>query len=668
MITKTLWQKLGLIFGALLLRHFAARNDIFPCHCEEPEATKQPLSRALAKGSGLLRSARNDRERARNDEVGSVARDDRERARHEREVICDDRERVRNNRPKILICFVLSLIFLTLVGCSREATEVETIFTPLGLIVKGASSIPLSLYDDKGNLILSYPKLPGPDVLLVFPWKPEKTYLLKVGATKIKLLAPEKRPIAELLVLTPLGSPGERFIVYPESPLEAHFVVSSRAPCPEIGLMFTPYQDLKIEIASFKKNIPEGQRELFRQKVYLKDNEETVLKIKLENTPINLSFERRYVDLRGKIKVLAWHFPTDESGLNIRHKREGVLVIPNPLFEKIGYTLGIKERGYSRFLPFAYQTILLKNESPMPVNLLIKADFFDPQTVKKASGFYPPKFGAEGHIKEPLGLAYLPPHGIARVVLPVFAEIKPGEYLARIEVYPLGEKKPVLVKERLIGVTRGKPWLAASLFVILFCGLTISLGFLVAHQRVLRHFRVRELCLIALSGAVAFGLDFLGGMLSNIFHAILGPFNVLVGGLITEVTHYVVFTAIFSLVPKPGFVTLSYLMNYLMGLLLYGGMRATDPFFVGANIFFMEAMLLLLLVYQKPVGLRLVLALALADALQTFSSLVLHMTFYRLYFPDWYIWLSVGVKGFLYTLIGAGLGLKIGKLLREMER
>ncbi|WP_457756337.1 hypothetical protein [Thermodesulfatator indicus] len=571
------------------------------------------------------------------------------------------------NFAKVSILLVF-LILLTAAGCSREKPEIEATFTPFGLEVKGAGSIPLSLYDEAGRLVLSYPELPGPDVLLVFPWETKKIYLLKAGEAKIRLKTPGKKPLAELLVLAPLGSPGERFIIYPETPLKASFVVSTRTPCPEIGLMFTAYRDLTVNLAKENIAIKEGERKLLRKKLCLPEGKPLSLNVRVENTPLNLKFKRRYVDLHGKIKILAWHFPTDESGLAIRHRREGVLVIPNPLFERIGYLLGIKERGYSRYLPFAYQTVVLKNESPVPVNLLVKADFFYPQTEEMAKGFYPPEFGAEGHVKEPLALAYLPPQGTGKVVLPVFAEIPPGEYLARIEVYPLGEKEPVLVKERLIGVTQGKPWLATSLFVILFCGFTVSAGFLVAHRQVLRRFRVRELCLIALSGAVAFGLDFLGGLISNLFYALLGPFNVLVGGLITEITHYAVFTAIFVLVPKPGFVTLSYLINYLMGLLLYGGMRATDPFFVGANIFFMEASLLLLLVYRNPIGFRLVLALALADAVQTFSSLVLHMTFYRLYFPGWYILLSVVVKGFLYTLIGALIGLKIGKLLREMER
>jgi len=64
----------------------------------------------------------------------------------------------------------------------------------------------------------------------------------------------------------------------------------------------------------------------------------------------------------------------------------------------------------------------------------------------------------------------------------------------------------------------------------------------------------------------------------------------------------------------------------------------------------------------------LILALALADALNTAISLLLHMTFFRLFFPGWYIWLSVVVKGFFYTLIGAWLGVSVGQTLRRVER
>jgi len=167
---------------------------------------------------------------------------------------------------------------------------------------------------------------------------------------------------------------------------------------------------------------------------------------------------------------------------------------------------------------------------------------------------------------------------------------------------------------------------------------------------------------------VAFGLDFLGGLLSNILYALLGPFNILVGGLVTEVIHYTVFTAVFLLVPRPGFAILSGLLHYLMGLVLFGGLRATDPFFLGSRLLVLEAFLCLFRTHSRPSGWRTPVALSLADALNTLASLIIHMTFYRLFFPGWYLWLSIVVKGFFYTLIGARIGVRLGRTLLAAER
>ncbi|WP_022852487.1 hypothetical protein [Thermodesulfatator atlanticus] len=574
-------------------------------------------------------------------------------------------------KPLFLLKKTLAgFFFLFLIcACARDPVSFRARFTPLGLEVSGLPPrTTLALYNEAGRLILSYPPLAGPDALLVFPWKPGKTYVLEARGNRLSLKAPATKPFATVSVMAPLGAPERRFLLFPDKTLREKFLVSSKDPCAEIGLLVTAYHPgLSLKIADEEDRLGEGERRLFRKRLCFEGEKPITLLLETKKARVFFSFTRKYVSLKGKIEIVAWHLPTDESGLSLRYRREGLIVLPNLLFQDLAYRLGIKEKGYSRYLPYAYQTLVLKNKSPIPVNLLLKAEFLDPRTGKSALGFYPPAYG-DGHVKEPVAFAYLAPYGTAKVVLPIYGEAKPGEYLFRIKVYPLGEKDPVLVEERLVGVTQGKPWLAASLLVIMACGLLFSLYVILGHRRLLKGFSMRELSLMALAGAVAFGLDFLGGTISNILYALLGPFNVLVGGLITEIIHYAVFTAIFVLVPKPGFATLTALIHYLMGVVLYGGMRATDPFFLGAKVLVLEAALFLFLCYKKPQGLRTVIALSVADAVQTFSSLVLHMTFYRLFFPDWYLVLSIGIKGFLYTLFGAALGLKIGGYLKELER
>ena len=573
------------------------------------------------------------------------------------------------------------LLILFLGGCKKDPPQPEVIFSPLGLeVYNSAPKNSLKLRDSRGKLLLSYPALSSPNVLMIYPWKTGSFYQLKVGKKSFRIQAPLKRPLAEIEVFAPLGSPGERIFLAPGKTLFRPLTVFSARDCFEVGFLITSF----VPSLSIREEGPlsgpeprvllgEMDRILMRKTLCLPGGEKQGFPLEFlapeGRGKISFSFRREFFDISQKISLKAWELPTDEYGLRLKVQKEGLLVLPNPFFEKLGYLLGLKNRGYSRYEPFAFESITLKNQSPVPVNLLLKADFLDPASRKPLREFYPPRFGMRGHYRKPLAFLFLPPFGEGKALLPIYAEgVKPGQYLARISVYLWGEKTPFLVKERLLGVTQGKTYLISGLILVLCGGMGYSLFILLRLKGLLHKFSLRELSLIALTGAVSFGLDFLGGVVSNILHLLLGPFNILAGGLITEIVHYTVFTAVFVLVPKPGFATLSGLLHYLMGLFLFGGVRATDPFFLGFSLLTLEAFLILFRSYQKPASLRTVWALSLADAINTVSSLILHMTFYRLFFPTWYLGLSVGIKGFLYTFGGCLLGLRVGKYLRKIER
>ncbi len=572
----------------------------------------------------------------------------------------------------------LILIFLLLLSaCKKEEKSPTFTFSALGLEVSGLrEKTPVRVFHE-GKLVLSYPAFPSRNVFLVFPWEPGGRYLVLCGKRKFWLTAPPQRPLAEVKIFAPLGSPGKRLVLFPGQKVEEELVLFSRKECPEIGLLFTSnVKGLSLVLPAQKKALGgELSRYFYRQRICLKEGKPLPFTLRLEpedqkpGVEIVLRLKRKNFSLSREVKLLSWLFPTDETGYTLRVRREGLLVLPNPLFERLGYFLGLKAQGFSRYDPLAYETITLINTGPAPVNVLVKADFFEAETGKPATGFYPPRFGMAGHYRKPLALAYLPPGEKVKVVLPVYAhELKPGSYLARVSLFSFGEEEPFLVKERLIGVTRGSPLLSGALLLILLLGGGFSVLVFLRLKALLRRFSLRELTLLALAGAVAFGLDFLGGMLANVLYALLGPFNILVGGLITEVVHYMVFAALLVLVPRPGFATLKGLLHYLMGLVLFGGVRATDPFFLGFSLLTFELALLVFGAYRRPLSWRTVFSLALADAVNTASSLVLHMTFYRLFFPGWYLALDVVVKGFLYTLLGAWIGLRVGRHLGGFER
>jgi hypothetical protein len=111
-----------------------------------------------------------------------------------------------------------------------------------------------------------------------------------------------------------------------------------------------------------------------------------------------------------------------------------------------------------------------------------------------------------------------------------------------------------------------------------------------------------------------------------------------------------------------------------MGGVLFGSFGLTDVVFVGSSIAFRETLLLTFGVTRfgpagaKPPNLvAMMLALGLADAAGTFTSLALQAVFYRLFFAPWYIFLQVAVTGFVYTAIGVYLGRSLGMSLRRVH-
>jgi hypothetical protein len=184
---------------------------------------------------------------------------------------------------------------------------------------------------------------------------------------------------------------------------------------------------------------------------------------------------------------------------------------------------------------------------------------------------------------------------------------------------------------------------------------------------------LRILVLLSLLGSLQFCLSFAGRLVSSVTYAILGPFNCLVGGLLTEVLTYLLITSILFLVPRVGAMTLAGIVNYIMGGILFGSFGFTDILYHGSGIAFREILLLVFGIThfrqsdREPAIFPMMLALGIAGAASTFTSLTLNSVFYRLYFADWYILLNVVVTGFFYTAIGVYLGKKLGRNLRKVN-
>jgi hypothetical protein len=223
-------------------------------------------------------------------------------------------------------------------------------------------------------------------------------------------------------------------------------------------------------------------------------------------------------------------------------------------------------------------------------------------------------------------------------------------------------------------VLRSHRLFSVSLVVIVLASLSWLVLIIVFYRRIVRAFGVRVITLLSLLGALKFCLSFGTEMMNQVLYGFLGPFNCLVGGLFSEVITYLLITSVLFLVPRVGTMTIAYIIAYLIRGILFGSFGLTDILFTGSTIAYFEICLFLFGVtrfgdtpHRRPRTVPLMLALGIADAASTFTSLTLHSVFYRLFFADWYIVLQVVVTGFLYTLIGVYLGRALGLSLKKVH-
>ena len=392
--------------------------------------------------------------------------------------------------------------------------------------------------------------------------------------------------------------------------------------------------------------------------------------------PLGLRFTSRKLHAQG-LSIEAWRLPTEADGFHERQRVADRISMPNPVWIEVASWFGIRPEVPNFYDPFVYQTVWIRNQTAEPISLLLASEIVDPATGEPVEFFAAREFESAGGTDRIMAYSHVGPGETQPCVLPVFVrpETPEGTYLRRVEIRPLGSDQTLKVLEAPLGVVRSN--LVFSSWVL---GVTVlSLAWLAAtfclYRRMVESLGVRVLVLLALLGSLQFCLQFVGGLVSMVFYALLGPFNCLVGGLLTEVMTYLLVTSILLLVPRVGVMTLAGLVTYVMGGVLFGSFGLTDLLFVGSAIAFREILLWSFGVTRfgpadsKPPKLvAMILALGLADAASTFTSLALQAVFYRLFFADWYIFLQVVVTGFCYTALGVYLGRSLGMSLRKVHQ
>ena len=399
-----------------------------------------------------------------------------------------------------------------------------------------------------------------------------------------------------------------------------------------------------------------------------------------------LTYTRR-VDLRpmsnaelaSLISVRDPRLPTGKDGFFDRRKQMNTIHYRPAFLTKLNRWLGLSDGRLQYWLPFTYQSLILKNESGHGLGLMVKSRIESLHGNKVPKPFQPPNVFSGSMKDDSVAVSLtLGPKEKTRAVLPVFVTSPPvpGSYRRVITLYSMGSQTPLAKLEyplyvkslnlNALGFTTLSGLLSLAAFAVLA----------VRFRPLLAGLKVRWLVVIALFGSLIFvGVNLPIRVFGSLIYGLLGPFSVVLLGFFNDLLYFTLLVAVVRLIPRTGVVSLITLVRYFLSIMLTGGFNLSDFFYVGSSIAVKEGAFWLAGVTRKGHAFEwswagtslLALLMGLGDAFLNASSLYIHMVLFRLYFADWFIWLNVIVNGLLYTMAGVFLGRSFSRRLSWAE-
>lgn len=329
-------------------------------------------------------------------------------------------------------------------------------------------------------------------------------------------------------------------------------------------------------------------------------------------------------------------------------------------------------------LPRAYVGLTLRNDSGAQSAALLKAYLLDERGAEPLPGLYAPtgdgalQRSADHSAKHLLQLSGAPEQ---RVLLPLFLDgdaLRPGAYVLRWELTSVGSRSTVDAPLRL----QRDPALAGCAFAaaLLACAAGAAL-FVRRRTRLLRDWKAVDHVTVAMFGVVSLlAVNLPQTLLWGVSHALLGPFGSLATGFFSTAMLAALTALLLALTPKPGAATLFTVVRIALGAIAFGRISPVSIVAAGASCLFLESALYCGGFYTsaaKPIAGRrlwlLAFLCAAAKAISAFATLQGTMALYRLYYADWYVWMSVALSGFLYAFAGALAGLRLEQPLRKLR-
>lgn len=620
----------------------------------------------------------------------------------------------------------LPFLLILFIGCEptkQEGTIAWQItFFSFGAKVNFTNEAPIkqvSVFNSDGVVVaqLNFPIQPRQTEMLYFEWLEGETYRFEAVSHSDQLsvqnvTAPRIYPRGSLEIAIPYGtamevdaedftSKNQKALVLRDSEMTATVIVQNgKTPatfalelCLPATFSITRYPlDWKIETVDNQRCVSTTGKfsvasEVWFQELGIKtsdvseETQEITGAVRFTTTDGETWEQKTSVKLRlahvpeivENISVESIEMPTDASGIADPRQRTDTIYHPRPLFSWLG------SEQTDPYTPRTYQTIRLYNRGEETIHVLISSINRDVNSGEVVSFLAPPDTVNAGTDRS-ISFASLIGGEVSSISLPIYFQpqsAETGKYERDIAVKIWGSDTTVLNEKRPlhIVVPNRHALYVSGLAVIVSCvGLVVLLRF---HRQFFVRFTTKQLIVIALFGTTIFVTVVVPSTLFlNIIRAVLGPFSVLLTGLVNETLYYALLTALLIYIcgapknfnagehgtsqtySKGGVILLVSAVRLLLGGVTFGLFTPMTIIFTGTSVLLLEAGFFLV---RRRGLLMWGLVLGVCDAIAVYVDFQLSILFYRLFYADWYIWLRIIVEGFAYTFIGVLLGARLGR-------
>ncbi len=378
-------------------------------------------------------------------------------------------------------------------------------------------------------------------------------------------------------------------------------------------------------------------------------------------------------EIEEHISITSIDMPTDSSGVADPRQRKDTIYHPRPLFS------WLSTQQTDEYTPETYQAVKINNQEEEAIHVVVSSINRDVIT-GEAVPFLAPPDAVNAGTDRSISFATIPAGELTSIPLPIYFHPQfavAGEYEREISVKIWGSDTTVYnAKKSLhIVVPNRHALFVSGLAIFASCaGLIVLLRY---HRQFFLRFSTKQLIVIALFGTTIFvAVVVPSTIFLNLISMILGPFSVLITGLINETLYYALLTALLIYIygnpgdktrqddsglqtyRKGGVILLVSAVRLLLGAVTFGLFTPMTIIYTGTSILLLETGFLLV---QRRGLLIWALVLGICDAIAVYVDFQLSILFYRLFYADWYILLRIVVEGFAYTFLGVLLGSKLGR-------